>query len=302
MQFDLNNYLEEKKRAVDDRLNLLLRTEGEPLRSLQESMRYSVLSGGKRLRPVLAIASCEAVGGDPSKALPLACALEMIHTYSLIHDDLPSMDDDALRRGVPTNHIVFGEAAAILSGDALLTDAFSVIIKEGLSSGLSPDLVCEVASDVAKAAGSGGMIRGQAVDLGIENLSINGTQTTLQDVELMHSLKTGALIEVSVRSGAKIGGADKAQLDQLTTYARSVGLAFQIIDDVLDVEGTGDIGKERGNDARNDKSTYAGLAGVEGSKKRAAELTESAVNALKGFGDSAQPLKEIALYLGGRKS
>lgn len=302
MQFDLNSYLEEKKRVVDDRLNLLLRTDGEPLSSLQESMRYSVLSGGKRLRPVLAIASCESVGGDADKALPLACALEMIHTYSLIHDDLPSMDDDALRRGVPTNHIVFGEAAAILSGDALLTDAFSVIIREGLSSGLDPALLCEVASDVAKAAGSGGMIRGQAVDLGIENLSTNGKQPTLEDVELMHSLKTGALIEVSVRAGAKIGGADNAQLEQLTTYARSIGLAFQIIDDVLDVEGTGDIGKERGNDARNEKSTYAGLAGVEESKKRAAQLTDAAVSTLKGFGDSARPLREIALYLGGRTS
>lgn len=302
MSFNLGNYLEEKKRIVDDRLNELLRTPGEPLRSLEESMRYSVLSGGKRLRPVLAIASCEAVGGDGEKALPLACALEMIHTYSLIHDDLPSMDDDKLRRGVPTNHIVFGEAAAILSGDALLTDAFSVIINQGLGAGLDPSLLCDVAADVARAAGSSGMIRGQAVDLGIERLLNNGSGPTLEEIELMHALKTGALIEVSVSSGAKIAGADSGQLEELSVYGRSIGLAFQIIDDVLDVEGTREIGKDRGNDARNDKSTYAVLAGVEESKKRAAQLTEAAVNALSGFGDQAKPLREIALYLGGRKS
>lgn len=302
MPFDLDNYLSEKKKIVEDELNSLLRNPGAPLGTLEESIRYSALAGGKRLRPILSIAACEAVGGSSDKVLPLACAIEMVHTYSLIHDDLPSMDDDALRRGVPTNHTVFGEAAAILAGDALLTDAFFVMVNEGLSSGTDPGLLCEIVRDISQAAGSRGMIRGQAIDLQIETLAEDSGELSLQDIELMHSLKTGALIEVSVMTGAKTGGADKNQLGRLAIYSRSIGLAFQIVDDVLDVVGGGDMGKESGNDARNEKATYAQLAGIEDSQKRAAELTEAAVGALQDFGDAAIPLKEIALYLGGRKS
>lgn len=302
MAFELSAYLSEKKKAVDDMLDLVLRTPGKPLGSLEESVRYSVLSGGKRLRPILTLASCEAVGGDPEKALPVASAIEMIHTYSLIHDDLPAMDDDALRRGVPTNHIVFGEPAAILAGDALLTDAFSLIINGGLERGLGPELLCEIVSDVSKAAGSGGMIRGQAIDLGIEKQNGSPGGVTLGDIEHMHSLKTGALIEVSIAAGAKIGEAGSSELERLALYARSIGLAYQIVDDVLDVVGPGDKGKESGNDAKNLKSTYAGVAGVEESKKRARELTETAIESLSSLGQQAQALKAIARYLGGRES
>lgn len=302
MSFDLDTYLSDKKKLVEDKLNSLLRNPGTPLGTLEESIRYSALAGGKRLRPILSIAACEAVGASPGRVLPIACAIEMIHTYSLVHDDLPSMDDDALRRGVPTNHIVFGEAAAILAGDALLTDAFYIMVNEGLSSGIETGLLCEVLRDISQAAGSRGMIRGQAIDLGIEKLDMEGGKSSLRDIELMHSLKTGALIEVSVTTGAKIGGADKEQLEQLALYGRSIGLAFQIVDDVLDVVGGGDMGKERGNDARNEKATYAQIAGIEDSKKRASQLTQAAVDSLSVFGESAKPLKEIALYLGGRKS
>ncbi len=302
MPFDLDTYLSDKKKLIEDKLNSLLRNPGAPLGTLEESIRYSALAGGKRLRPILSIAACEAIGGNADKALPLACTIEMIHTYSLIHDDLPSMDDDALRRGVPTNHTVFGEAAAILSGDALLTDAFYVMVNEGLSSGIEAETLCEIVRDISKAAGSRGMIRGQAIDLQIETLAEDGGELSLQDIELMHSLKTGALIEVSVTAGAKIGGSDERQLEQLAIYGRSVGLAFQIVDDVLDVVGVGDMGKESGNDARNEKATYAHIAGIEASKERASELTQSAVEALSEFGDAARPLKEIAQYLGGRKS
>lgn len=300
MPFDLESYLRDKKQLVEDRLDSLLRSSGSTMSTLQESMRYSSLAGGKRLRPILAIAACEAVGSSEDKALPAACALEMIHTYSLIHDDLPSMDDDALRRGVPTNHTVFGEATAILAGDALLTDAFYVLVNEGMSAGIGPALLCEAVRDIAHAAGSGGMIRGQAIDLAIEAAHKDDGEATLLDIERMHSLKTGALIEVSVTTGAKIGEADERQLEQLALYGQSVGLAFQIIDDVLDIEGGGGMGKERGTDARNDKSTYAELAGIDESKKRAAELTRAAVTALDLFDERAEALREIALYLGGR--
>lgn len=302
MPFDLPSYLNDTKKAVDDTLDLLLRTQGKPLGSLEESVRYSVLSGGKRLRPILALASCEAVGGDTEKALPVACAIEMIHSYSLIHDDLPAMDDDALRRGVPTNHIVFGEAAAILAGDALLTDAFSVIIKQGLKRDIPPELLCEIVTDISQAAGSKGMIMGQAVDLGIEKIGQNGNSLTLSEIERMHQLKTGALIEVSVSAGAKLGGANNEELEKLSLYARSIGLAFQIVDDVLDVVGSGDMGKETGNDAKNLKSTYAGVAGVEESQQRAAELTKTAIDSISSLGKGADALRAIARYLGGRKS
>jgi len=302
MPFDLDYYLNDKKKLIEDKLNSLLRNPDAPLGTLEESIRYSALAGGKRLRPILAMAACEAIGGNADKALPLACAIEMIHTYSLIHDDLPSMDDDALRRGVPTNHIVFGEATAILAGDALLTDAFHVIVTEGAASGIGPALLCEVLRDISRAAGSRGMIRGQAIDLQIETLAGENSGVSLRGVELMHSLKTGALIQVSVTTGAKIGGADKSQLAQLALYGRFIGLVFQIVDDVLDVVGGSDMGKESGNDARNEKATYAGIAGVEDSRNRASELTRSAVGALQDFGEAAVPLKEIALYLGGRES
>lgn len=296
MGFDIESYLSRKKELIDGKMKLYLGVGDDSATNLGEAMMYSALAGGKRLRPILMIAANEAVGGDVETVLPAACALEMIHTYSLIHDDLPSMDDDSLRRGKPTNHIVFGEATAILAGDALLTDSFSLIVNEGISSGINPALLCEVVADISAAAGSRGMIEGQALDLGQGGRD----EVTIPDVERMHALKTGAMIRVSVTTGAKIGGADKQQLEKLTAYGERVGLAFQIIDDVLDIEGGGELGKERGTDARHRKSTYPELAGIEESKTKASELTRAAVSELREFDQRAEALRAIALYLGCR--
>jgi geranylgeranyl diphosphate synthase type II len=296
MKSGIQLYLSSRKEIIDKKLLELLPHSSEPLSKLEESMRYSILAGGKRLRPILCISAAEAVGGSVEKALPIACAIEMIHTYSLIHDDLPSMDDDLLRRGIPTNHSVFGEALAILAGDALLTDAFSLIVSEGISNGLPPRVVVEIVRDISRAAGSQGMVGGQAIDLGIE-----GKDVSVEFIEKMHSLKTGALIEASVTSGGRVGGASEDQLSQLMCYGRSLGLAFQIIDDVLDIEGGAEIGKNTGADVRKNKATYPTLVGVEKARKTALEFTEKAVSALKDFDDGAEHLRELAFYLGARK-
>jgi len=296
MGFNIKSYLATKRELIDRKLDSLLKYSPKSITPLEESIRYSVLSGGKRLRPILMIASNEAFGGNDETALPIACALEMIHTYSLIHDDLPCMDDDSLRRGVPTNHNVYGEAVAVLAGDALLTDAFSLMIREGLSSGLRPKVLIEVVADISEAAGSSGMIRGQAIDLALEGIK----DVSVDQVEKMHSLKTGALIEAAVNTGAKIGGGSEKEIKRLTTYARALGLAFQIVDDILDIEGGKLIGKEVGADARNKKTTYPELVGLKKSKKKAEDLTKKALKSLKDFDDKATPLREIALYLANR--
>ncbi len=296
MAFNIKSYLATKRELIDRKLDSLLKYSSKSITPLEESIRYSVLSGGKRLRPILMIASYEAFGGKDEAVLPIACALEMIHTYSLIHDDLPCMDDDSLRRGVPTNHNVYGEAVAVLAGDALLTDAFSLMIKEGLSSGLRPKVLMEVVADISKAAGSSGMIKGQAIDLTLEGVQ----EVSVGQVENMHSLKTGALIEVAVTTGAKIGKASDKELKKLSTYAKALGLAFQIVDDILDIEGGKAIGKEIGADARNKKTTYPELVGLKKSKKKAEDLTKKALKSLKDFDARATPLREIALYLANR--
>jgi geranylgeranyl diphosphate synthase type II len=296
MGIDIEGYLSENKRLVDEALESYLGNGNPSLTKLREAMRYSALAGGKRLRPILMIASCGAVGGEREKVLPVACALEMIHTYSLVHDDLPSMDDDALRRGIPTNHKVYGEATAILAGDALLTDAFSLIVNEGGKAGIDSGVLCEVVGDISSAAGSSGMIEGQAVDLMLTDTE----EVSLEDVERMHTLKTGAMITVAVRTGGRIGGANGNDLKRLSSYGSSIGLAFQIIDDLLDIEGEGDLGKERGGDAKHGKSTYPEIAGIEVSKRKAAELTRNAILQLRDFDGRAEPLREIARYLGCR--
>ena len=237
MEFNIKSYLASKRELVDRKLDSLLKYSPKNTSPLEESIRYSALSGGKRLRPILMIASNEAFGGKEEMVLTIACAIEMIHTYSLIHDDLPCMDDDSLRRGIATNHNVYGEAVAVLAGDALLTDAFNIMVREGLSSGLRPKILTDIVGDISHAAGSKGMIKGQSIDLTLE-----GTKLVLEEikdvsvgqVEKMHSLKTGALIEVSVTVGAKIGGANDKQIKKLVTYAKALGLAFQIVDDILD--------------------------------------------------------------------
>lgn len=296
MKTDIELYLSVRKSMVDSKLIELLPNSAEPMGRLEEAMRYSILAGGKRLRPILCIAASEAVGGMIERVLPVACAIEMIHTYSLIHDDLPSMDDDLLRRGIPTNHSVFGEATAILAGDALLTDAFSVIASHGTSSGIAPSVIVEIIQDISMAAGSQGMVGGQAFDLALE-----GKEVTLEVIERMNSLKTGALIEVSITSGGRIGGASEDEIYYLKRYARAFGLAFQVTDDILDIEGGAEVGKDRGADARKKKATYPGIIGVEKAKEVAIELGKKAVLSLKDFDEKADPLRELALYLGGRK-
>ncbi|MGB7293513.1 MAG: polyprenyl synthetase family protein [Thermodesulfobacteriota bacterium] len=296
MDFNVSDYLSSRKDLIDKKLSEYLLKSKNDLGKLHESMLYSVMAGGKRLRPVLCIASCEVFGGEIEKALPVACAIEMIHTYSLIHDDLPSMDDDLLRRGKPTNHSVYGEALAILAGDALLTDAFYFIVDEGISSGLKPALLINVIKDIAKASGSHGMVGGQAIDLSLEG----SKEVTIEMSKRVHSLKTGALIEVSVTTGAKIGGANSKELYQLNSYSKALGLAFQIMDDVLDIEGGGEIGKNTGGDARRKKATYPSLIGVKNARRMATDLTNEAINALENFGSEAVPLRELAHYLGGR--
>ncbi len=296
MKTNIESYLSTMKSMVESKLIELLPNSAEPMSRLEEAMRYSILAGGKRLRPILCIAASEAVGGTIEVVLPIACAIEMIHTYSLIHDDLPSMDDDLLRRGIPTNHSVFGEATAILAGDALLTDAFSVIASHGTSNGIAPSVIVEIIRDISMAAGSQGMVGGQAFDLALE-----GKEVTLDVIERMDSLKTGALIEASITSGGRIGGASDGEIYYLKRYARAFGLAFQITDDILDIEGGVEVGKDRGADARKKKATYPGIVGVEKAREVAVELSEKAVFALKDFDEKADPLRELALYLGGRK-
>jgi geranylgeranyl diphosphate synthase type II len=296
MGFNVKSYLAEKRELVDRKLDSLLKYSPKSITPLEESIRYSVLSGGKRLRPILMIASSEAFGGKDETVLPIACSLEMIHTYSLIHDDLPCMDDDSLRRGVPTNHNVYGEAVAVLAGDALLTDAFNIVIREGLSAGIRPKILVDVVAELSKAAGSNGMIRGQAIDLALEGIN----DVSVDQVEKMHLLKTGALIEFAVTIGAKLGGASDKEIKKLSTYAKSLGLAFQIIDDVLDVEGGKDTGKETGADARNKKTTYPEIVGLKKSKKKAEDLTKRALRSIKDLDDKATPLREIAEYLSNR--
>jgi geranylgeranyl diphosphate synthase type II len=219
----------------------------------------------------------------------------MIHTYSLIHDDLPSMDDDPLRRGLPTSHVVFGEATAILAGDALLTDAFRIIVGEGKAAGIDSAVICEIIEDISAAAGSRGMIEGQAIDLALEGRRA----ASLSEIENMHSLKTGAMIRTAVTTGARIGGASAEQISALASYAGALGLAFQIRDDLLDLDGASDTGKAKGNDARRGKSTYPELAGVEESRRKITALIRDAVSHLSGFDERAEPLRQIAVYLGG---
>jgi geranylgeranyl diphosphate synthase type II len=260
-------------------------------------MRYSVFAGGKRVRPVLMLAACDAVGGNLEKAIPAACAMEMIHTYSLIHDDLPAMDDDDFRRGNPTNHKVYGEATAILAGDALLTEAFILLSKDD---GGDAAARLKVIQEIATASGSRGMVGGQVVDMESEG---KPELIDIATLSYIHTHKTGALIRASVRAGAILAGAGEERLASLTRYAEAIGLAFQIADDILDVEGTTEeLGKDAGSDEARGKATYPALVGLEASKARAQELVDMALEALAGFDERAEPLRAIASYIVKRKS
>jgi len=294
---DLKAYLKDRCLIVDEALHRFLPKGGELPASLHGSMRYSVFAGGKRVRPVLMLAACESVGGLLSQALPAACAMEMIHTYSLIHDDLPAMDDDDFRRGNPTNHKVYGEATAILAGDALLTEAF--ILLSSPEEGGDPVARLRVIQEIGHASGSRGMVGGQVVDMESEGKG----EIDLATLSYIHTHKTGALIRASVRSGAILGGASAESLAALTRYGDAIGLAFQIADDILDVEGTTEeLGKDAGSDQARGKATYPALVGLEASKARAQELVQMALDAVAPFDERAEPLRAIASYIVKRKS
>ena len=282
-------FLESKGRATELALAAYLDSWRDVPAALGEAVRYSLFAGGKRLRPALALGGCEAVSGGDAPPLGLACALEMIHTYSLIHDDLPCMDDDDLRRGKPTAHKVYGEALAILAGDGLLTMAFDLLAQSGNA---------EVVSEVARAAGVAGMAGGQAIDL--EN---EGKTITLDQLVDMHRRKTGALIRAACRCGAMLGGAGQSELAMLTEYGEHVGLAFQIADDILDVTGdTQTLGKTAGSDQARHKATFPGAIGVERSQAMAEEVAGRARDALRGLDQRAEPLRKLALYVVRRKA
>lgn len=277
--------------------NLLAELQLSPVldEKLARAMEYSLLAGGKRLRPVLLMAAADAVNGSGEKFLSVACALEMIHTYSLIHDDLPAMDNDDFRRGKPTNHKVFGEATAILAGDALLTLAFEVATRQ---KNVPAETILSVVREISAAAGPSGMVGGQAIDLASENKTID-----LATLKKMHLGKTGALFKAAIRSGAILASATAPQLDALTAYAENFGLAFQITDDILDV--TGDeksLGKPVGSDAKNHKSTYVTLTSLDTAKNLAKIAVTDALDALKIFGTEANFLRETVQYLVDRKS
>jgi geranylgeranyl diphosphate synthase type II len=280
---------------VDDALAQTLSGEEGDARQdcparLREAMRYSVLGGGKRLRPILALMAAEACGGELDSALPVACALEVVHTYSLIHDDLPAMDDDDLRRGRPTCHKVFDEATAILAGDGLLTFAFEILAREVHPA--ESAIACVTA--LAEAVGPSGMVGGQMADLEAEGQN----DASIERLEAIHRRKTGALLRAALRMGAIVAGATEHELEALDMYGRSIGLAFQIVDDLLDVEGDeAKLGKRVNKDRDHGKWTYPGLLGVEASRARARELAEDAAAALQPLGERAWRLKELAWNL-----
>lgn len=296
--WQLQPYLKERIRLVDSALDLYLPgTETLPTH-LHEAIRYSVFAGGKRIRPILMLAACEAVGGAIKNVLPAACAVEMVHSYSLIHDDLPAMDDDDLRRGNPTNHKVYGEATAILAGDGLLTEAFILLSNKDVWGDISAEKSREATNIIAKSSGSRGMVGGQVVDMEAEQNPID-----LPTLEYIHTHKTGALILAAVDVGALLGGASTEQRRALCRYGEAAGLAFQVADDILDiVADQSQLGKDVGRDQQRGKATYPALLGLAGARQHADELRERALSALDIFSVSAQPLREIANYIIDRSS
>jgi geranylgeranyl diphosphate synthase, type II len=287
---DLGAYLESRGHWVNQALGRFLPPATARPATIHQAMRYSLFAGGKRLRPVLCLAAAEACGGDPERALPLACAVECIHTYSLIHDDLPAMDNDDFRRGKPTNHKVYGEGIAILAGDALLTQAFEIAAQcRGWPGYSHRDIILEL----ARAAGSKQLIAGQVADLEGEGKPISAAQ-----LKYIHERKTSALLCCSVRLGGMSAHATTAQLEALTAFGYNVGLAFQIIDDILDVTQTSEqLGKTAGKDTRAQKATYPSIVGLEKSRRIAKQLTDRAFAALKIFRGGAEALEALAGYL-----
>ncbi|CAB1250076.1 farnesyl diphosphate synthase [Ruminococcaceae bacterium BL-4] len=295
LEFDLK--LKKLCKLIDQALKIYVPEETGLIANLTESMRYSLLAGGKRLRPILVLEFCGICKGEPEKALPFACALEMVHTYSLIHDDLPCMDDDDLRRGRASNHKVYGEDIALLSGDALLTKAFEVMLAPDSVALAGASRAAEAAGILAGAAGDHGMVGGQVIDLESE-----GHEIDLNTLQIMDANKTGALICAAAQMGCALAGASKEMRKAADDYAKAIGLAFQIQDDILDVEGdTKSLGKPVGSDAENEKSTYVSILGISKAQQRVKDLTKEAVFALEPFGERAEFLKALAENLSERK-
>jgi geranylgeranyl diphosphate synthase, type II len=292
--FDLATYLGKQQKAVEAALEGAIAIVYPE--TIYEAMRYSLMAGGKRLRPILCLATCELVGGTAAMAMPTACALEMIHTMSLIHDDLPAMDNDDYRRGKLTNHKVYGEDIAILAGDGLLAYAFEFIAAHPEAPATQ---VLKVIAHLGKAVGAAGLVGGQVVDLQSEGKP----DVTIETLNYIHRHKTGALLEASVVCGAILAGAADADLERLSRYAQNIGLAFQIIDDVLDITATQEeLGKTAGKDLQAQKATYPSFWGVEESKRQADQLIADAKAELESFGKKAQPLVALANYITARKN
>lgn len=290
---DFTKYYEDRKKLVNSFLERRMQKKG--ISRVDEAMNYSLLAGGKRIRPLLLMATADSVGGNGYNYLAVACGLEMIHTYSLIHDDLPLMDNDDYRRGRLTNHKVYGDAMALLAGDALLTLAFEVMLEQ---KNVNTDVLIETIREVAMCAGNYGMVGGQALDIDAENREIS-----IDELNKLHAAKTGAMFIASVRSGARLAGADSQQLLALTRFADLIGLAFQITDDILDVEGNlQEMGKTSGSDVKNSKTTYVTLCTLDGAKALAEKTTKEALGCLEIFGDNAEPLRYIANMVCNRKS
>ncbi len=298
MPFELKSYLAHYKEKIDYFLKELIEMEPVPAQKVCEAMHYSLMAGGKRLRPILMISTAKALGKDESIVMPAACAIECIHTYSLIHDDLPAMDDDDLRRGLPTCHKAFNEAIAILAGDGLLTLAFEILSSNWGQSpwniaDIEPEKKLEAIYLIAKAAGIKGMVGGQCADI-----ETQGKQTDEHTLYYIHTHKTAAMIQVSLEAAAVLAGANSNVRKSLANFGFNLGLAFQIRDDLLDIEGDEkQIGKPIGSDIKKQKATYPALFGIEGAKKRANELIKDALSYIEGFDDKATPLRAIAQYI-----
>jgi geranylgeranyl diphosphate synthase type II len=293
--FDLSTYLAKRKEAIEVALDSAL-----PViypEKIYEAMRYSLLAGGKRLRPILCLASCELAGGTTSMAMPTACAMEMIHTMSLIHDDLPAMDNDDYRRGKLTNHKVYGEDIAIMAGDGLLTYAFEFIATK--TQNVPPQQVLQTIAHLARASGAAGLVGGQVVDLESEGK----TDVSLETLNYIHAHKTGALLEACVVCGAILASASEADLQRLSRFAKNIGLAFQIIDDILDITATQEeLGKTAGKDVQAGKVTFPSLWGIEESRRQASQLVADAKDQLAVFGSKALPLLAIADFITSRSN
>ncbi len=288
--FDLNNYLKQQQIIVEQALDqsiAIARPE-----KIYEAMRYSLLAGGKRLRPILCLATCDLMGGTQAMAMPTACALEMIHTMSLIHDDLPAMDNDDFRRGKPTNHKVYGDDIAILAGDGLLAYAFEYVATQ--TKNVAPENIIRVVAALGHTVGAAGLVGGQVLDLESEGK----LDITAETLSFIHTHKTGALLEASVVCGAILANAESEDIARLSRYAQNIGLAFQIIDDILDITATDEqLGKTAGKDLQAQKATYPSLWGLEKSRLKAQELVDSAIAQLSNYGIQAEPLRAIANYI-----